>query len=430
LTTSPQEFLPDGCPKGRDHALRKDSDILDVWFDSGVSHEAVLRPRADADLQWPASLYLEGSDQHRGWFQVSLITAAALSGRAPYEQVLTHGFVVDGDGRKMSKSLGNVIAPNEVIQKFGAEMLRLWVVASDYSEDVRISEPILAQMAEAYRKLRNTFRYLLGNLSDFSPARDRQPPETMPEFDQWALQRAQRLLDAVTEAYAAYHFHHAFRAIYQFCVLDLSSCYLDALKDRLYTDAASGSARRCAQTALYDILVGLLRMLAPMLPMTTEEVWQVMRTAGTVEAVSVHLAEWPVRLAAPREAAFVQRWETFLAVRAVVMKALEEQRSAQVIGSPLEAQVSLVASDPQLARVCEQHRDALAELFVVSEVRVLASGEGGGTAVQGLAQVRVTRADGAKCQRCWNYRPTVGQSSRHPQLCNRCVIVVQQREST
>ena len=423
---SPEELVPGAaCPCGS-RELTKDPDILDVWFDSGVSHEAVLKARRE--LAWPAQLYLEGSDQHRGWFQVSLIPAVALHGRAPYEQVLTHGFVMDGEGRKMSKSLGNVIAPQDVIQRYGADILRLWVASSDYREDVRLSETILEQVIEAYRKIRNTFRYLLANLYDFQPAH-RQPYEQLPELDRWALQRTQRLLDEVTQAYDAYQFHQAFRAIYQFCILELSAFYLDALKDRLYTEAAHSKQRRCAQTSLCAILSGLVRMLAPMLAMTAEEIWQAMRALNLVEEPSVHLAAWPQPLVPASDEPLTRPGDTFWYIRDPVMKALEAQRTADVIGSPLEARVTLVVTDDKLKRELEGYRDALAEAFVVSDVQVVkasgvASGLDAGWLVPGFAGVTVERAAGTKCQRCWKYLLTVGADPAHPALCGRCAAVV------
>jgi len=428
FTASPNELAPNAkCPSCAGSKLRKEVDILDVWFDSGVSHEAVLKSRSD--LAWPASLYVEGSDQHRGWFQVSLIPAMALRGRPPYEQVLTHGFVVDGEGRKMSKSLGNVIAPQEVIERHGAEILRLWVASCDYREDVRISEAILEHVAEAYRKIRNTIRYLLANVSDFNPKRDTQPIASCPEIDRWALQRTQRLLEEVMQAYESYQFHQAFRAIYQFCVLDLSAFYLDALKDRLYTEAPETPKRRCAQTALYGILKTLLRMLAPMLPITTEEVWQLMRNSKLVDEPSVHLASWPTRLIPQVDGELNRRWEMFLSIRDLVMKALEEQRTANVIGSPLEARVTLVVTDERLTHLLEEYRQTLAEAFIISDLcventRGIASGLDVKVLVPGLAQVEVERAPGSKCQRCWKYSPAVGTDRQHSQLCERCVAVL------
>ncbi|MBI3325049.1 MAG: isoleucine--tRNA ligase [Candidatus Omnitrophica bacterium] len=427
FTLTPKALAPSArCPKCQGSELRTDTNILDVWFDSGVSHEAVLKARPE--LRWPAQLYLEGSDQHRGWFQVSLIPAVALHGRPPYAQVLTHGFVVDGEGRKMAKSLGNVVAPQDVMQRYGADILRLWVASSDYSEDVRISASILEQVAEAYRKIRNTFRYLLANVYDFVPARDSQLYEAMPEIDRWALQQLSRVLETVTEAFERSQFHEAFRALYQFCVVDLSSFYLDALKDRLYTDGSASARRRCAQTGLYGILGALVRALAPLLPVTTEEVWQAMRSLNLASEPSVHLAAWPSAAASDDDGAIRERWRTVLAVRELVMKALEEQRAARVIGSPLEASVVLTVAEP-LFSLLQPLRDGLAEVFVVSKVELhLATADSIPSpelsSVPGLIRVKVERAPGSKCARCWKYTTDVGADPLHPQLCQRCAAVV------
>jgi len=425
FSASPKELAPSAaCPDCPGGELRKDTDILDVWFDSGVSHEAVLKTRPG--LRWPAQLYVEGSDQHRGWFQVSLIPAVALHDQPPYEQVLTHGFVVDGEGRKMSKSLGNVVAPQLVCQRYGADILRLWVASSDYREDVRISEEILGQVAESYRKIRNTFRYLLANLYDFDPRRNRVAAATMPEIDRWALCRAGQLLETATQAYAAYQFHEVTRAVYQFCVTDLSAFYLDVVKDRLYTEGSTAAKRRCAQTVLYDILTTLVKILAPVLVVTTEEVWQLMRTAQWVSEASVHLAGWPQHLDIALDPDGRTRWTIFLAIRDTVMKALEEQRSRGLIGSPLEARVTLRIGDRALQQLCEAHREALAEAFVVSGVEVQSNGAPAAahTPVAGLIGIQVERAPGAKCERCWKHLASVGAHAAHPQLCERCVGVV------
>ena len=437
FTASPKELAPLAkCSKCGGTELVQDTNILDVWFDSGVSHEAVLKQRPE--LAWPASLYLEGSDQHRGWFQVSLIPSVALHGEPPYESVLTHGFVMDGEGRKMSKSLGNVVAPQDVMQRYGADILRLWVASSDYREDVRISEEILGQVAESYRKIRNTFRYLLANLYDFHPQRDRVSADQASPLDRWVLARTRDVFEAVTAAYEAYQFHEVIRAIYQFCVLDLSAFYLDALKDRLYTEAPSGARRRCAQSALYDILVALVKLLAPVLVVTTDEVWSMMRQAGMVSDESVHLTPWPQAPDVTLSDGQREHWAAFLSMRDVVMKALEEQRSRGVIGSPLEAQVTLLIHQPEFRAVCDANRDALAEAFVVSSVQIasdeaacrvpnaqMAALPAAARAVEaGLADVRVERASGEKCARCWKHLTSVGVALAHPQLCERCTRVV------
>jgi isoleucyl-tRNA synthetase len=432
FSASVQELLPGlTCPECGGRQLQKDPDILDVWFDSGVSHEAVLKDRQAEGMRWPAQLYLEGSDQHRGWFQVSLITAVALHKQPPYEQVVTHGFVMDGEGRKMSKSLGNVIAPQDVMHRYGADILRLWVASSDYREDVRISDEILGQVAESYRKFRNTFRYLLANLYDFNPTRDRVHARQCQDIDKWALHCTGELLETVNRAYSAYQFHEAVRAIYQFCVLDLSAFYLDALKDRLYTEAAAAPTRRCAQTVLYDILQALVRMLAPILVVTTDEVWRSMSAAGWVSGGSVHLAAWPQPFDVHLDEASRQRWATFLSMRSAVMRALEDQRNQGVIGSPLEAQVTLVVNDQRLGQLVGGHCQTLAEVCVVSRVVVEMDGMASAPAmveVPGLVAIHVSRAPGQKCARCWKYLSSVGGNAAHPQLCERCVAVVKSIE--
>ncbi len=424
----PLSLAPDArCGQCGENELRKDTDILDVWFDSGVSHEAVLRSGVWKDLASPADLYLEGSDQHRGWFQVSLMTSVALHDQAPYRAVLTHGFVMDGAGRKMSKSLGNVVAPQDVMQRYGADILRLWVATSDYREDVRISDEILGQAAESYRKIRNTFRYLLANLADYQPGRDTVWPGKELSLDRWILAKATDLHKAVTRSYDAYQFHEAARAIYQFCVSDLSAFYLDAVKDRLYTDAVSSTSRRCAQTAMYAILHLLVKAASPILAFTADEVWQAMRQAGWVSEPSVHMSDWPAALT-PIDGLDEElaRWSELVPIRSVVMKALEEQRLKQVIGSPLEASVTLVVRDTRLAQAVRAAGAVLAETFVVSQVLVsdAAPGEEAVTEVAGLAAVRVARAPGAKCERCWKYLTSVGLDAQHPGLCDRCRRVV------
>jgi isoleucyl-tRNA synthetase len=330
----------------------------------------------------------------------------------------------------MSKSLGNVVAPQDVMARYGADILRLWVASCDYREDVRISEDILGHVAESYRKIRNTFRYLLSNLHDFDPRRHSiRGEQDVPELDRWALTRTRQLRDAVTRHYEASAFHEMVRAIYHYCVVDLSGFYLDAIKDRLYTEPAGDRRRRCAQTALYAILSHLVKMLAPVLALTSEEIWQSMREHGWVREPSVHVALWPDASDVPWEldASGEERWGTFRSMREVVMKALEEQRMRQVIGSPLEAQVTLVVNDRVLRERCDFHRDTLAEAFVVSRVAVQSDGgtaSPAGTAVAGLVAVKVERAPGAKCARCWKHLTSVGADQEHPHLCDRCVRVV------
>ncbi len=416
------ELVPAGtrCPACGEERLRKESDILDVWFDSGVSHAAVLEERED--LGWPADLYLEGSDQHRGWFHSSLLTAVGTRGRAPYEAVLTHGFVVDAEGRKMSKSLGNVIAPKEVIDRFGAEILRLWVAASDYRDDIRISETILSQLSDAYRRIRNTCRFLLGNLYDFEPARHAVDPPAMREIDRLFLHRWQRLVEKARRAYGEYEFHSIFHGLHNFCANDLSALYLDILKDRLYASAAGSPLRRSAQTALYLLLEGLTRLVAPILPFTAEEIWRHLPSRPGREE-SVHLASLPEPDPLWTDPELAARWEPVFRVRTEVTRALEQARAEKRIGQSLEAQIVLEAAD----ELYVQLRPFAAELpavFIVSAVD-LRRGEPPGAVPgeEGAAapvSVRVEPAPGRKCARCWVFDPEVGTFPDHPDICPRC----------
>ncbi|MBI4355135.1 MAG: isoleucine--tRNA ligase [Candidatus Omnitrophica bacterium] len=399
----------------------KEEDILDVWFDSGVSHEAVVRQRAELSNRWPVDLYLEGSDQHRGWFQVSLITSVALRRQAPFQAVLTHGFVVDGDGKKMSKSAGNVVAPQEVIAASGADILRLWVASCDYAEDVRLSPQILERIAEGYRKIRNTLRFMLGNLYDFHAA-DRVPEGRRETLDRWALMRTAALLGEVTGAFEAYQFHRVYRSVYNFCVTDLSSFYLDVLKDRLYTASATSAERRSAQSTLCDILQVITQVTAPIMPFTSEEVWQLLRAQDERLSGSVHESLWPAAEQIGRwtDTELAREWELLLPVREVVMKALEEQRASGTIGTSLEAAVTVTAAQPPLRELLQRYQALLPAMWVVSQVSVEAGAPPGGVAV--AATVR--RAAGQKCQRCWMWTEDVGRSAQHPTLCQRCVNVI------
>ncbi|MEK7878466.1 MAG: class I tRNA ligase family protein, partial [candidate division NC10 bacterium] len=367
------DLLPSGtaCPGCGGSEFRKESDILDVWFDSGCSHAAVLETRPE--LRWPAEMYLEGSDQHRGWFHSSLLEAVGTRGRPPYRAVLTHGFVVDGEGRKMSKSEGNYVAPQELIPKYGAEVLRLWAAAEDYTEDIRLSEEILNQLADAYRRIRNTCRFLLGNLADFDPTRHRQPYEALDEFDRWVLLRLGRLIKRVTKAYEEYQFHTVFHSLHNFCAVDLSALYLDIIKDRLYTRAPDAPGRRAAQTACYELLQALTKLMAPILTFTAEEVWGFI--PGDDRAASVHLTLFPEAPPAWLDERLEQEWERLLEVRREVAKALEQARRAGRIGSALEAQVGLVQSPEDLPELLERKKPLLAPLFIVSQVTSGASPE-------------------------------------------------------
>jgi isoleucyl-tRNA synthetase len=395
----------------------KESDILDVWFDSGVSHMAVLEERKEV-LSWPADLYLEGSDQHRGWFHSSLLTSVGLKGKAPYKSVLTHGFVVDGEGRKMSKSVGNVIAPDKVIQQHGAEILRLWVAASDYKDDVRISDNILKQLSEAYRRIRNTCRFLISNLYDFNPVKDAVADATLTELDRYALHRLDNLVERVEKAYETYAFHTIYHGLHNFCTLDLSAFYLDILKDRLYTEAASGSLRRSAQTAMFRIVDALVRMMAPILPFTSEEVWTHMPLWQDKEE-SVHLALMPRPLGLS-DASLVSRWDGLSRIRSEVLKVLEAARREKTIGHPLDAEVFLAARGEAAALLASFDVHVLQDVFIVSAVTLKEKEEGlSATEMEGLF-VGVGRALGEKCVRCWVRDDSVGSFTHHPEICSRC----------
>jgi isoleucyl-tRNA synthetase len=415
-------LLPPGsaCGKCGGTNFTKEMDILDVWFDSGVSQAAVLERRED--LHWPADLYLEGSDQHRGWFHSSLLAAVGTRDHAPYRTVLTHGFVVDGFGRKMSKSVGNVIAPEEVIKRYGAEILRLWVAGEDYRDDIRISDEILQRLAEGYRRIRNTCRFLLGNLSDFDPERDRVSREAMELLDRWALQRLQGLVRRVRLAYQRFEFHKIYHAIHNFCVVDLSAFYLDVLKDRLYVSAAASRNRRSAQTALFDITVSLLRLMAPILVFTAEEVWQHL-PAFPGKAASVHLTQLPEPVAAYEDEALQEWWARVLEVRSEVNRALELARIDKVVGHSLDAEVGLGLSG-QLQDLLRGQEELLSQVFIVSKVSLTQPAdikEGvEALAVPGLV-IQVRPAPGAKCARCWVHREGVGAHREHREICSRCL---------
>jgi len=410
-------LLPEGtqCLHCGGKEFRKETDILDVWFDSGVSYAAVLEPRED--LQFPASLYLEGSDQHRGWFHSSLLTSVGTRGRAPYEAVLTHGFVVDGEGKKMSKSAGNVIAPEEVIQQLGADVLRLWVAAEDYKDDIKISDQILKRLADAYFRIRNTYRFLLGNLYDFDPEKDQIPYPHLQGIDRWALHRLQKLIAKVREAYDRFEFYVVYHAIQNFCAVEMSSLYFDILKDRLYTSPPKSLARRSAQTVLYEILKSLTTLMAPILAFTTEEVWKHLPPeAGRVE--SVHLSAFPEVRAEYLDDTLEDHWERLWEIRAVVTKALEEARKAKKIGLSLDAQVHLYLPEKLYQLILPFEKD-LPSIFIVSSVTLKPPTDGQ------EVRAEVFRAEGQKCERCWSYDRSVGHFSDHPTLCQRCLNVVQ-----
>jgi len=410
------------CPDCGGTKLRRETDILDVWFDSGSSHLAVLGHRPD--LPWPADVYLEGGDQYRGWFHSSLLVALVTQGGAPYRQVLTNGWVLDSEGRAMSKSLGTGVQPEEVIKTHGAEILRLWAASVDFREDVVISPEILTRLSEAYRKLRNTFRYCLANLYDFDPTKDLIPTCELEEIDAWALERTAQALEQIGKGYERFEFHRVYRTLCDFATVDLSAFYFDILKDRLYTAPERSRRRRSGQTALYRILDALVRAAAPLLSFTADEVWSHMPAPHLREA-SVHLAQ----AVAPQElrqglpaslAGNLEKWERLIAARNDVLKALESARQEKLIGSGLEARVYL---DPQgiLKPVLQEYRSFLPTLFIVSQVEIASRWPSGvrTTQVPGL-KIGVAKAAGRKCERCWNYSEHVGENRDYPTVCERC----------
>jgi isoleucyl-tRNA synthetase len=416
---SPREridrLVPGGvvCPKclGREHLAIHDH-IVDVWFESGVSHAAVLG--RDPRLPWPADLYLEGHDQYRGWFHSSLLVAVNDRGRAPYRGVVTHGFTLDGEGRKMSKSLGNVISPVDVADKRGAEILRLWVAMIDYLEDMRLSPEILDRNAETYRKIRNTFRFLLGNLEGFDAARDRVAYDAMPEIDRWALHQVEALRARIVAAYEGHEYHLVYHALNHFATVTLSSFYLDILKDRLYTAPRSSVERRSAQTVLHRIASDVTRLMAPILAFTSEEIWQELEAlAGRPRwgRASVHAATFPDPLDLPADSALEARWDRLASVREEVLKALEQARADKRIGGSLEAEVT-IDGPADLLDFLRSFGDGLRFLFITSGVVLGAE--------QASTAIAVAKADGSKCARCWNYTRDVGADAEFPGVCTRC----------
>jgi isoleucyl-tRNA synthetase len=405
--------------------FRKETDILDVWFDSGVSWAAVLEP--NAALAYPAHMYLEGSDQHRGWFHSNILTSVGTRNQAPYRSVLTHGFVVDGEGKKMSKSRGNVMVPDEVITKYGAEILRLWVSAEDYRDDIRISAEILQRLSEAYRRIRNTARFIVGNLYDFDPGQDAVPYEELREVDRFALHRLQWVIDRVRKAYESYTFHLVFHTIHQYCAVDLSALYLDVLKDTLYISTPGDLARRSAQTVLFETLRGLTGLMAPILTFTAEDIWDHL-PAWEGKEPSVHMSGFPQVLTAWADPALGDKWERLLQVRGEVTKALELARKAKVIGLALDARVTL-HPPADLASLLESNRALMEDLCIVSQVEI-GSGEGSGrpfesAEIVGLG-IWVEPARGRKCARCWKWDEAVGQNGAHPETCPRCAGIMAQ----
>jgi isoleucyl-tRNA synthetase len=417
--------MKDLLPKGYKCAcggfdFEKGKDIIDVWFESGVSHQAVLKNRKG--LEYPCSLYLEGSDQHRGWFQSSIITSMAIDNKSAFKSVLTHGFVVDGTGRKMSKSLGNVVSPQDIIKDYGADILRLWAAFSDYNDDIRISDEIMARLVEAYRKIRNTARFMLSNLYDFNPRKDLVPDDSMRQIDKWAVSRARRLLHDTSAYYESFQFHKVYHNLYSFCIVDMSNFYLDIVKDVLYTFKNDSVERRSCQSGLYIILDVLARVIAPVLVFTSEEIWRCMPgREGMPE--SVHLSLIDDKDSFSVDDNLEDKYARLKRVRDAVLKALESSRGAGMIGSSLEACVMLHAKTDEIWDFLKSNEKDLAALFIVSQAGVeKGPGSEGAFEDDELPSVRisVTKAKGKKCDRCWNFSLTTGKGSKYANVCGRC----------
>ncbi|WP_066252623.1 isoleucine--tRNA ligase [Neobacillus drentensis] len=412
----PEGFTHPGSPNG---TFTKETDIMDVWFDSGSSHQAVLLERDD--LVRPADLYLEGSDQYRGWFNSSLSTAVAVTGEAPYKGVLSHGFALDGEGRKMSKSIGNVVIPAKVMNQLGADILRLWVASVDYQADVRVSDAILKQVAEVYRKIRNTFRFLLGNLADFTP-NDKVPYENLREVDQFMLVKLNKLIKNVRNSYDNYEFAGIYHAINNFCTLDLSSFYLDFAKDVLYIESTDNHERRAIQTVLYESLLAITKLVSPILSHTADEVWKFI---PSVTEESVQLTDLPEYQELSNAKALEEKWTEFMHLRDDVLKALEESRNQKVIGKSLTAKVTLYVNEKSRA-LLDSIDENMKQLFIISGFEVAGTYEEAPENALKLetAAIVITKAEGETCERCWIVTPDVGQDSEHPTLCPRCAEVV------
>jgi isoleucyl-tRNA synthetase len=420
-----EELLPAGtkCSCGATK-WRKENDILDVWFDSGSSNLAVLTPKnglVEPGQDWrPADVYLEGPDQYRGWFHSSLLVATGIKHEAPFRNVVTHGWTLDEKGQPMSKSLGNALYPNEIVERWGADLLRLWVASVEYQADVKMSERVMTQLSEAYRKIRNTFRFALGNLADFDPSRDALPNEQLEEMDRWMLERTADLVARCREWYTAYDFHRVYHAIHDFCVVDLSAFYYDVLKDRLYTKAATNKSRRSAQTAVWKITSALVRLIAPVLVFTSEEIWRYLPKAKG-DQLSVHMALFPAEneLSTRAETKSSADWEKLYSFRSEVLQDLERARNQKSINSSLEAKVRIRSKGP-FFDLLQRHLKELPELLIVSQVEVLPFDGPVHSDHSEPFHVEVLRAEGKKCERCWNYSTRVGENPRYPTVCERC----------
>lgn len=419
-----QQLLKEGtkCKKCGAEEFCKETDIMDVWFDSGTTHAAVCEQRPY--LSWPADLYLEGADQYRGWFQSSLLTAIATKGQAPYKTVVTHGWVVDGEGRKQSKSLGNGIDPKEIIEQYGADILRLWVASSDYHADIRISPEILKQLAESYRKIRNTARYILGNLYDFNPDTDMVPLENLYPIDKWALHKLDALIEKVKKAYDEFEFHQVYHGVHNFCIVEMSNFYLDVLKDRLYVEKADSHSRRAAQTTIYMVLDAMTRLISPVLAYTSDEIWGEMPHHSGADAQNILFNTMPSATGVSVGDGFVSYWEKIHEIRDEVQKALETARKNKVIGAPLDSKVTLFCQG-ELYGFVKAAAEDLKMVFICSCLEINEEGDGEiKSEVIPELSITIAKADGEKCQRCWMYSDSVGKNEEQPCLCERCASIL------
>ncbi|MDO5555945.1 MAG: isoleucine--tRNA ligase [Clostridia bacterium] len=409
-----EELMPRNCKceECGSNEFIKEKDIMDVWFDSGSTHQSVL---VDRGLPYPADLYLEGADQYRGWFQSSLLTSVATNGIAPYKQVLTHGWTVDGQGKKMSKSLGNGISPQEIVKEYGADILRLWVLSSDYQSDVSLSKDILKQITEVYRKIRNTARYILGNTSDFNPNTDMVEYQNLEEIDKYALLKLNDLVRKCIDSYDKYDFHEAYQAINIFCVTDMSSFYLDIIKDRLYTSKIEANTRRAAQTTMYIILNSLVKILAPLTCFTAEEIWQYIQKIESENVESVMLTNYPEEKAEYENIELRKKWKKIVDIKEDVSKKLEEARAEKIIGHSLNAKVTLY-TEGELYDFIKENLQLLQTVFIISELEV----EENQRKDEEKLGIKIEQADGQKCERCWMYSKTVGEDKKNPTICHKC----------
>lgn len=417
-------FLPEDvkCENCGNHEFEKEKDIMDVWFDSGTSHSAVCDARKD--LKFPADLYLEGADQYRGWFQSSLLTSVASKGCAPYKNIVTHGWVVDEEGKKQSKSQNNGVDPAKVMKQYGADVLRLWVSSADYHSDVKMSNEILKQLSEAYRKIRNTARFIIGNLYDFNPDKDMCNLKNLCSIDKWALAKLNNLMDKVKNGYESFEFYEVYHAVQKFCIVDMSNFYLDVLKDRLYIEKSNGVERRTAQTTIYIILNALVKMIAPILSYTSEEIWKYMPHFESEKTESIFLNDMSENVNLEITEEFIEKWDNIHKIRNEIKKILEIQRKNKIIGSSLEAEIAIYC-DGELFEFIKRNKEDLQNVLIVSGIEIFENGEGNykSEEIENLS-VSISHSKYKKCERCWTYSSTVGQDSLNPTICKRCIEVL------